>query len=83
MPGCMIAMGAAESARADGLRRHDSRGPSATTKKLDIVSAFQSYGEFISGKIDEQKRQEIVRHACPGRGSLRRHVHGQHDGVGD
>jgi dihydroxy-acid dehydratase len=36
---------------------------------LDIVSAFQSYGQFIAGKIDEQERQGIVRHACPGAGA--------------
>jgi dihydroxy-acid dehydratase len=33
---------------------------------LDIVSAFQSYGEFIAGSIDEAEREDIVRHACPG-----------------
>jgi len=36
---------------------------------LDIVSAFQSYGEFIAGRIDESKRWDIVRHACPGAGA--------------
>jgi dihydroxy-acid dehydratase len=36
---------------------------------LDIVSAFQSYGEFIAGKIDDQGRQQIVEHACPGPGA--------------
>jgi dihydroxy-acid dehydratase len=36
---------------------------------LDIVSAFQSYGEFISGKIDEETRQDIVRKSCPGAGA--------------
>jgi len=38
-------------------------------KTLDIVSAFQSYGEFIAGKIDETEREGIVRHACPGAGA--------------
>ena len=38
-------------------------------KTLDIVSAFQSYGEFIAGKIDERERMGIVQHACPGAGS--------------
>ncbi|MDR9436366.1 MAG: dihydroxy-acid dehydratase [Thiohalophilus sp.] len=38
-------------------------------KTLDIVSAFQSYGEFISGRIDEQEREGVVEHACPGPGS--------------
>ena len=36
---------------------------------LDVVSAFQSYGEFIAGKIDEQTRQDIVRNSCPGAGA--------------
>ena len=37
--------------------------------KLDVVSAFQSYGEYLSGAIDEDTRKEIVRHACPGAGA--------------
>jgi dihydroxy-acid dehydratase len=37
--------------------------------KLDIVSAFQSYGEFLAGKIDETQRHSIVRHSCPGPGA--------------
>ena len=36
---------------------------------LDIVTAFQSYGEFIAGKIDDQDRQQIVEHTCPGPGA--------------
>ncbi|MHB8455040.1 MAG: dihydroxy-acid dehydratase [Acidiferrobacterales bacterium] len=36
---------------------------------LDIISAFQSYGEFIAGKIDEGARQDIVKHSCPGPGA--------------
>jgi len=38
-------------------------------KTLDIVSAFQSYGQFISHKIDEEEREGIVEHACPGAGA--------------
>ncbi|KAG0331896.1 hypothetical protein BG004_001462 [Podila humilis] len=36
---------------------------------LDIVSAFQCYGSFLAGSIDETERQDIVRHACPGAGA--------------
>jgi dihydroxy-acid dehydratase len=36
---------------------------------LDIISAFQSYGQFIAGHIDEDERRDIVRHACPGPGA--------------
>lgn len=38
-------------------------------KTLDIISAFQSYGEFIAGKIDDKERQGIVQHSCPGAGA--------------
>jgi dihydroxy-acid dehydratase len=36
---------------------------------IDIVSAFQAYGEFISGEITEVQRFDIIRHACPGGGA--------------
>ena len=36
---------------------------------LDVVSAFQSYGEFITGKITEDTRKAIVRNSCPGAGA--------------
>jgi dihydroxy-acid dehydratase len=38
-------------------------------KKLDVVSAFQSYGGYLAGNIDESTRSAIVRHACPGAGA--------------
>jgi dihydroxy-acid dehydratase len=44
-------------------------GHSKSGATLDIISAFQSYGEFISGKITEEARQDIVRHSCPGAGA--------------
>ncbi|MFH5803959.1 dihydroxy-acid dehydratase [Alienimonas sp. DA493] len=37
--------------------------------KLDIVSAFQSYGQAIAGSITEAERQEIVANSCPGAGA--------------
>ena len=36
---------------------------------LDIVSAFQSYGEFLADKINDAEREQIVQHACPGAGA--------------
>lgn len=36
---------------------------------IDIVSAFQAYGQFITGQIDEETRFDIIRHACPGSGA--------------
>jgi dihydroxy-acid dehydratase len=44
-------------------------GCTARHAKLDIVSAFQSYGEFVAGKISEEERAEIVRYSCPGAGA--------------
>jgi dihydroxy-acid dehydratase len=38
-------------------------------RALDIISAFQSYGEFLAHSIDEEARQSIVRNACPGAGA--------------
>src|SRR6202789_4058627 len=68
MPGCIMAMGRLNrpSIMVYGgtIRAGHSHG-----KTLDIVSAFQSYGEFISGNITEDVRKDIVRHACPGAGA--------------
>lgn len=36
---------------------------------LDIVSAFQSYGAYSAGLINEAQRQDIVRNSCPGAGA--------------
>lgn len=38
-------------------------------KKLDVVSAFQSYGEYLAGSIDDASREEIVKASCPGPGA--------------
>ena len=68
MPGCLMAMGRMNrpSLMVYGgtIRPGHARG-----KTLDIVSAFQSYGEYLAGKIDDNERQTIVRHACPGAGA--------------
>ena len=36
---------------------------------LDIVSAFQSYGEWIANRIDDDERKAIIRNSCPGEGA--------------
>ena len=36
---------------------------------LDIVSVFQSYGEFLGGTRTEAAMNAVVRHACPGAGA--------------
>ena len=69
MPGCVIAMGRLDrpSLMIYGGTIKPGRGRKGDT--LDIISAFQSYGEFIAGNIDEETRSDIVRHACPGAGA--------------
>merc|ERR1719316_1542041 len=42
---------------------------SSTGNSLDIVSAFQSYGQFVYDKVTEDERFEIIRHSCPGQGA--------------
>jgi dihydroxy-acid dehydratase len=68
MPGCVIAMG---RLNRPSLMIYGGtiRAGHADGEKIDIVSAFQSYGEFLSGKITEEQRKSIVRHACPGAGA--------------
>ncbi|MEX0994702.1 MAG: dihydroxy-acid dehydratase, partial [Balneolaceae bacterium] len=38
-------------------------------EKLDIVSAFESYGQFLSGEIDEDRMEKVLKHACPTAGA--------------
>ena len=68
MPGCVIAMGRVNrpAIMVYGGTIHAGHYGGQT---LDIISAFQSYGEFIAGRIDNTERQCIVRHACPGAGA--------------
>ncbi|KAF9606331.1 hypothetical protein IFM89_024999 [Coptis chinensis] len=36
---------------------------------FDIISAFQSYGEFVKGSINDEHRMDVVRNSCPGAGA--------------
>ncbi|CAF2153125.1 BnaA01g23200D [Brassica napus] len=38
-------------------------------KTYDIVSAFQSYGEFVGGSISDEQRKTVLHNACPGAGA--------------
>jgi dihydroxy-acid dehydratase len=68
MPGCIIAMG---RLNRPSLMIYGGtiRAGHHDDQKLDIVSAFQSYGQFLSHSIDEEQRKAIVHHACPGAGA--------------
>ena len=50
-PGCIIYGGSMRPQIHDG-------------KRIDIVSAFESYGKFLNKQIDNEKRQSIVENAC-------------------
>ncbi|KAJ3106836.1 hypothetical protein HDU97_005548 [Phlyctochytrium planicorne] len=69
MPGCLIAMARFNRPSLIVYGGTIRAGKSCTNKPLDIVSAFQAYGEFIAGRITEDERKDIVRHACPGAGA--------------
>ncbi len=68
MPGCIMAMG---RLNRPALMVYGGTIKPGTLdgEKLDIVSAFQCYGQFLAGSIDESTRQEIVKRSCPGAGA--------------
>jgi dihydroxy-acid dehydratase len=45
------------------------RAGHALGKPRDIISAFQSYGEYLAGVITDEQRIDIVKHSCPGAGA--------------
>ena len=68
MPGCIMAMSRLDRPSimiyGGTIKAGEYHG-----KILDIVSAFQAYGEYLTGKITEEERQGIIRNACPGAGA--------------
>lgn len=68
MPGCLMAMGRlnrpALMVYGGTIRPGKWNGES-----LDIVSAFQCYGQYLAGQITDEQREEIVRRSCPGAGA--------------
>ncbi|WP_417391185.1 dihydroxy-acid dehydratase [Gimesia sp.] len=68
MPGCLIAMGRFN--RPSIMVYGGTIAPGClNNQKLDIVSAFQSYGEYLAGTISDETRKEIVQKSCPGAGA--------------
>eukprot|EP00904_Undaria_pinnatifida_P008481 jgi/Undpi1/4763/HiC_scaffold_18.g08116.m1 len=73
MPGCLIAMGRVNRP-AIMVYGGTIRAGNAAGKSVDIVSAFQAYGEFAYQRITEVGRrclqqQTTVENACPGPGA--------------
>lgn len=72
MPGCLIAMGRLNRPSImvyGGTIKAGCTIWDGKKEKRDIVSAFQSYGEYLSHTITDEQRQDIVRKACPGAGA--------------
>ena len=69
MPGCLIALVRLDRPAMIVYGGTIRPGCSRDGEKIDIVSAFQSYGQSLVGEIDEAQRQDIVKKACPGAGA--------------
>ena len=68
MPGCLIAMGRLNRP-AIMIYGGTIKPGFMNGEKLDIVSAFQCYGQYLAGSITEEQRKEIVKKSCPGAGA--------------
>jgi dihydroxy-acid dehydratase len=71
MPGVVMAMGRHNRPSLMVYGGTIKPGCAATlnNQDIDIVSAFQAYGQYIAGDINEETRYDIIRHACPGGGA--------------
>jgi dihydroxy-acid dehydratase len=71
MPGVIMAMGRVNrpSLMVYGGSIMPGCAVTQNNADIDIVSAFQAYGQFITGEISEEQRFDVIRHACPGQGA--------------
>src|SRR5215212_8215244 len=72
MPGTVIAMGRLNRPSImvyGGTIRAGCAKVRGTEEKLDVVSAFQAYGQSLAGRITEDERKEILGKSCPGQGA--------------
>ncbi|VUC29820.1 unnamed protein product [Clonostachys rosea] len=69
MPGVAMAMGRVNRPSIMVYGGTIQPGCSKSGESIDIVSAFQAYGQYISGQITEEERFDIIRNACPGGGA--------------
>lgn len=68
MPGCLMAM-ARVNRPALMVYGGTIRPGFLGDRKLDIVSAFEAYGQWLAQDITEDELQDVLRHACPGAGA--------------
>ena len=69
MPGVVMAMGRLNRPSLMVYGGSIRAGVSRTGAPLDVVSAFQSYGEFLAGTLDEEGREDVVKNSIPGAGA--------------
>lgn len=71
MPGVLMAMGRVNRPSLMVYGGTIKPGCAATQNNadIDIVSAFQAYGQFLTKEITEPQRFDVIRHACPGEGA--------------
>jgi len=72
MPGTVMAMGRLNRPSImvyGGTIRAGCATIGGKEEKLDVVSAFQSYGQKLAGKITEDERKLLLSKACPGQGA--------------
>lgn len=68
MPGAIMALGRLN--RPSILVYGGTIAPGCyANKKLDIVSAFEAFGQRIAGNLNDTDYQGIIQHACPGPGA--------------
>lgn len=68
MPGCLMAM-ARLNRPAIMVYGGSIKPGSHNGESLDIISAFQAYGQFLVETITDNERQQIVEKSCPGAGA--------------
>ncbi|KAI1181178.1 dihydroxy-acid/6-phosphogluconate dehydratase [Nemania sp. FL0916] len=69
MPGVLMAMGRINRPSIMVYGGTIKPGCTKDGQKVDIVSAFQAYGQYVSGEITEEQRFDIIRTACNGSGA--------------
>ncbi|MEK7990312.1 MAG: dihydroxy-acid dehydratase [Thiotrichaceae bacterium] len=69
MPGCIMAMGRLNRPSIMVYGGTIKPGYDKKQQSLDVVSAFQSYGAYLTGNITEEERQTIVSCSIPGAGA--------------
>lgn len=68
MPGCLIGMARINRPSLMVYGGTIAAGQSCRGQSIDIISSFQAYAESVAGRMSEEDRKDIVRHACPGQG---------------